>query len=143
MICQKTWPREAGLIFSIYLYRKQYKSFCQKPLDRFQYNSSEILLWRPSTKIVQAMTICEKHVAAWGRGLFSLYICSENCKNLLARNHWTNLNIILQCFFLTLYQDCSSHHDSSKIFATRGGAYFSCIAKQKILLVETTGPVSI
>ena len=39
-------------------------------------------------------------MAARGRGLFSLYICIENFKNLLVRNHWTDFNIILQkCFF--------------------------------------------
>ena len=39
-------------------------------------------------------------MAARGRGLFSLYICIENFKNLLVRNHWTDFNIILQnCSF--------------------------------------------
>ena len=41
-----------------------------------------------------------KNMAARGRGLFSLYIYLENFKNLLVRNHWTDLNIILQkCSF--------------------------------------------
>ena len=41
-----------------------------------------------------------KNMAAMGRGLFSLYICIENFKNLLVRNHWTDFNIILQnCSF--------------------------------------------
>ena len=41
-----------------------------------------------------------KNMAAWGRGLFSLYIYIENFKNLLVRNHWTDFNIILQkCSF--------------------------------------------
>ena len=35
----------AGLIFPIYLYRKLKKSSCQKPLDRFQYNVTEMFLW--------------------------------------------------------------------------------------------------
>ena len=39
-------------------------------------------------------------MAARGRGLFSLYICIENFKNLLVRNHWTDFHIILQkCSF--------------------------------------------
>ena len=39
-------------------------------------------------------------MAARGRGLFSLYIYIEKCKNLLVRNHWTNFHIIFQkCFF--------------------------------------------
>ena len=41
-----------------------------------------------------------KNMAARGRGLFSLYICKENFKNLLVRNHWTDFHIILQkCSF--------------------------------------------
>ena len=41
-----------------------------------------------------------KNMAARVRGLFSLYICIENFKNLLVRNHWTDFHIILQkCFF--------------------------------------------
>ena len=59
-ICQKTWQPGAGLIFPIYLYRKLKKSSCQKPLDRFPYNFAEMFLWWPSTKIVQAIWICQK-----------------------------------------------------------------------------------
>ena len=41
-----------------------------------------------------------KHMAARGRGLFSLYINIENFKNLLVRIQWTDFNIILQkCSF--------------------------------------------
>ena len=41
-----------------------------------------------------------KNMATRERGLFSLYIYIENFKNLLVRNHWTDLNIILQkCSF--------------------------------------------
>ena len=39
-------------------------------------------------------------MAARGRGLFSLYIYIEKCKNLLVRNHWTDFHVILQkCSF--------------------------------------------
>ena len=66
-----------------------------------------------------------KNMAARGRGLFSLYIYIENFKNLLVRNHWTDFNIILQeCLFGDLYQDCSSHLDSSKNMAARGRSLF-------------------
>ena len=37
--------RGAGLIFSIYLYRKLKKSSCQKPLDQLRYNFAEMFLW--------------------------------------------------------------------------------------------------
>ena len=67
-----------------------------------------------------------KNMAARGRGLFSLYIYIENLKNLLVRNHWTDSHILLQKFsFGDLYQDCSSHLNSSKNMATRGWGLFS------------------
>ena len=89
----------AGLIFPIYLYRKLKKSSCQKPLDQLLYNFAEIFLWWFCTKIVQAIWICQKNMAARGWGLFSLYIFIENLKNLLVRNHWTNFIITWQkCF---------------------------------------------
>ena len=41
-----------------------------------------------------------KSMTARGRGLFSLYIYTENFKNFLVRNHWTDFNIILlKCSF--------------------------------------------
>ena len=63
----------AGLIFPIYLYRKLLKSSCQKPLDRFQYNFAGMFLWWSSTKIVQAIWICQK---TWppGGGAYFPYI---------------------------------------------------------------------
>ena len=67
-----------------------------------------------------------KNMADRGWGLFSLYICIENLKNLLVRNHWTDFNIILQKFSLViLYQDCSRHLDWSKNMSARGRGLFS------------------
>ena len=67
-----------------------------------------------------------KTMAARGRGLFSPYIYIENFKNLVVRNHWTDFHIILQkCSLVILYQDCSSHLDSSKNMAARGRGLFS------------------
>ena len=88
-------------LFSLYIYIGNFKkSSCQKPLDRFQYNFAEMFLWLSSTKIVQAIWIRQKNMAARGQGLFSLYIYIEKFKNLLVRNHWTDFNIILQkCSF--------------------------------------------
>ena len=41
-----------------------------------------------------------KNMAVRGWVLFSLYICIENIKNLLVRNHWTDFHMILQkCSF--------------------------------------------
>ena len=84
-------------LFSLYIYIENFnKSSCQKPLDRFQYNFAEMFLWLSSTKIVQAIWIRQKNMAARGWGLFSQYIYIEKFKNLLVRNHWTDFNIILQ-----------------------------------------------
>ena len=89
----------------------------------------------------------KKKKNADGRGLFSPYIYLETFKNLLVRNQWTDFNIIWQGFFMvTVYQDCSSRHDSSKIVATNGTALIFPIylnrKLKKIFLSETTGPIS-
>ena len=48
-------------LFSLYIYIENLKnSSCQKPLDRFQYNLAEMFPWRPFTKIIQAVMICQK-----------------------------------------------------------------------------------
>ena len=74
-----------------------------------------------------------KNMAARGRGLFSPYIYIENFKNLFVGNHWTDFNIILQNVSLViLYEDCSSHLDSSKNMAASGRGLFSLyIYKEK------------
>ena len=67
-----------------------------------------------------------KNMAARERGLFSLHICIENFKILLIRNHLT-ISILLgrNVALVTLYQDCSSNHDSSKTWLLEGGAYYA------------------
>ena len=82
---KKHGRQAAGLIFPVYLYRKLKKSSCQKPMDRLGYNLKEMFLWWSSTKIVQAVWIRQKNMAARGRGLFSLCIYIENFKNLRPR----------------------------------------------------------
>ena len=131
-------------IFSLYIYIKKIKkNSCQKPLDRLRYNLVEIFLWWSFTKVVQAIWIRQKTWPPEGGGgvLFSLHIYIENFKNLLVRNHWTDFHIILQKFPLViLYQDCSSHFDSSKNMAARGPGLFSLyiyIENLKILLVRS------
>ena len=64
----------AGLIFPIYLYRKLKKSSCQKPQDRFPYNFAEMFLWWSSTKIVQAIWICQKTWPPGGGLIFPIYL---------------------------------------------------------------------
>ena len=81
-----------------------------------------------------------RNMAARGRGSFSLYIYIKNLIILPVRNHWTNCYIILQNYsFVILYQDCSSHLDSSKNMAARGRGLFSLyiyIENLKNLLVR-------
>ena len=80
-----------------------------------------------------------KNMAARGRGLFSLYIYIKNFKTLLLRNRWTEFNACRNVALVTLYQDCSSLHDTSKNMAPRGRGFFSiyiCIENFKILLVK-------
>ena len=130
-IRQKTWPPGTGLIFTIYLYRNLKKSFCQKPLDRLRINLVEIFLWWSSTKIVQVIWICQKNMAAMGRGLFSLYIDTETFQNLLVKNHWTDFHIILQkCSFGNplprLFKPFG--YVKKKMAARGGGAYFPYIS---------------
>ena len=83
-----------------------------------------------------------KNMAARGRGLFYLYIYIKNFKNLLLRNRWTEFNVTWlgrNVALVTLYQDCSSLHDTSKNMAPSGRGLFSiyiCIENFKILLVK-------
>ena len=70
-----------------------------------------------------------KNLAAWGRGLFSLYISIENFKNLLVRKHWTDFNIILQkCSYCDPLPRLFRPYGFVKNMAARGRGLFSlCI----------------
>ena len=70
---KKHGSQGVGLIFPIYLYRKVLKSSCQKPLDQPLYNVAKMFPWWSSTKIVQAVMICQK---TWplGGGAYFPYI---------------------------------------------------------------------
>ena len=74
----------AGLIFPIYLYRKLKKSSCQRPLEQLQYNVAEMFLWWSSTKIVQAIWICQKTWPPGGRLIFAIYLCRKTWKIFLS-----------------------------------------------------------
>ena len=71
-----------------------------------------------------------KNMAARGRGLFSLYIYIENLSETTGP-----ISLILgrNLSLLTLYQDCSSYHDSSKNMAARGaGLIFPIYLYRKV-----------
>ena len=117
--------QEAGLIFPLYLYRKQ------KPLDRFQYYLAEMFLWWLSTKFVQSVMIHEENMAARGRGLFSLYIYIKHFKNLFVKNHLTDFNLTWQKCSLgdPLSRFSLSRHDALKKTWPLGGRAIKFIQK--------------
>ena len=87
-------------LFSLYIYVENFKSL----LVRNHWTDFHIILQEcsfgdPLPRLFKPFGFVKKH-GRQGRGLFSLYICIENFKNLLVRNHWTDFNIILQkCSF--------------------------------------------
>ena len=83
-------------LFSLYFYIENFKNL----LVRNHWTSFNIILQKcsfgdPLPRLFKPFGFV-KNMAARGWGLFSLYICIENFKNLLVRNHWTDFNIILQ-----------------------------------------------
>ena len=72
---------------------KTLKIFLSETTWLIQYNMAAMFLRWPSTKIVQAIMIPQK---TWlvGQDLFSLYIYTENFKNLLVINNLMDFNII-------------------------------------------------
>ena len=67
-----------------------------------------------------------KNMPARGWGLFFLYIYIENFKNLLVRTTGPiSIQFCRNVPLVILYQDCSSHLDSSKNMAARGRGLFS------------------
>ena len=81
-----------------------------------------------------------KNMAARGRGSFSLYIYTENLKNLLVRTPRINCYIILQKYsFGDSVPRLFKHLDLSKNMAARGWGLFSLyifIENLKTLLVR-------
>ena len=84
-------------LFSPYIYIENLKNLSETtgPISiYFCRNVPLVILYQGCSSHLDS----SKNVAAWGRGLFSLYI--ENFKSLLVRNHWTDFHIILkECSF--------------------------------------------
>ena len=88
----------------------------------FWPNFTGMILGWSSCKVVQMVPV---HCISRSQEL-KIDFLTKNLKNLFVRNHWTDFNIILQkCSLVILYQDCSSHLDSSKNMAARGRGLFS------------------
>ena len=84
---KKMAARGQGL-FSLYIYIENFKNL----LVRNHWTDFNIILQKcsfgdPLPGLFKPFGVVKKHVAARGRGLFSLYIYIENLKNLLVRNH--------------------------------------------------------
>ena len=59
-----------------------------------------MFLWWPSIKNVQAIMICQKHGRQGAGLIFPIYLYRK-LKNLLDRNHWTDVSISwLKCFYI-------------------------------------------
>ena len=84
----------------------------------------------PIWKNLQALMIRQKIWPLGGRAYFPYISIIENFKNVLVIDQWTDFYITWQVnvSLVTLYQDCSCPHDSSKNLAARGGAYFPYIS---------------
>ena len=105
------------------------------------------LCWS-STKIVQAIWICQKTWPPGGRGLFLRYIYIENFQNFLVRNHWTDFHIILQkCSFCDPLPRLFESFGFVKKHGRQGAGLIFPIylyrKLEKIFLSETTAPISI
>ena len=89
-----------------------------------------MFLWWSFTKIVQAIWIHQKNMAARGGAYFPYIIYIENFKNLLVRNHWIYFNIILQkCSFGDPLPRLFKPFGFVKKYAPPGGgAYFPYIS---------------
>ena len=135
-------------LFSLYIYIENFKNL----LVRNHWTDFNIILQKcpfgdPLPRLFKPFGFV-KNMAARGRSLFSPYIYIENFKNLLAPNHWTDFNIILQkCFFGDPLPRLFKPFGFVKKTGPPGdGAYFPYISVQKILkifLSKTTGPISI
>ena len=119
--------RGHGLL-SLYIYIENFKNL----LVRNHWTDFNIILLKcsfndPLPRLFKPFGFVKKH-GRQGAGLFFLCIYIENFKNLLVRNHGPiSMLFCRNVPLVILYQDCSSHLDSSKNMAARGGAYFPYI----------------
>ena len=118
-------------LFSLYIYIENFKSLLvRNNWTVFSHNFAEVYLFVILYQDCLSHLDSSKKHGCQGAGLIFTMFLYRKCKNLLVRNHWTHFHIILQkCSFgdplPRLYQDCSSHLDSSKHIAARGQGLFS------------------
>ena len=143
---KKMATRGRGL-FSLNICIENFKNLVRNHWTDFNIILQKCSFGDPVPRLFKPFGFVKKH-GPWGRGLFSLYICIENFKNLLARNHWTDFHMILQkCSFgVTVARLFKPFGFVKKHGRQGGGAYFPYISiwkTLKIFLSETTGPISI
>ena len=86
-----------------------------------------------------------KNMAARGRGLFSLYICIENFKNLLVRNSLTKFNVTWhECCFGDLLPRLFKPSWYIKKHGPQGGRglFFVCICIENFKILLVTYPMT-
>ena len=130
MICQKRWPPGGQGLFSLYIYIENFKNLLiRNHWTDFNITWQKCFLGDPLPRLF-AIMICQKNMAAWGQGLFSLYICIENFKNLLVRNDWTDFNITWQKYFLgdPFTKIVQAVMICQKTWPLGGGVYFPYIS---------------
>ena len=95
-------------LFSLYIYIENFE-FCQKPLDQFLYNLAKMFPCWSSTKIVQAIMVCQKTLPQGGGAYFPYISVQKTLIILLSETtgpiwvqHCRNVSLV------TVYQDCSS-----------------------------------
>ena len=118
-------------LFSLYIYIKNFKNI----LVRNHWTDFHIILQKcffgdPLPRLFEPFRLFKKTWPPGGRGLFSLYIYIEKCKNLLVRNHWTDFHIILQkCSFgVPLPRLFKPFGFVKKTWPPEGRAYFPYIS---------------
>ena len=99
-------------LFSLYIYIEKFKNL----LVRNHWTNFNIILQKcslgdPVVRLFKPFGFVKKH-GRQGAGLISLYICIENFKNLLFRNHWTDFHMILQ--------KCSFRYPVARLFKPFG-----------------------
>ena len=88
-------------LFSLYIYIENFKNL----LVRNHWTDFHIILQKcsfgdPVPRLFKPFGFVKKHGCQGSGLIFPLYICIENFKNLLVRNHWTDFHMILQkCSF--------------------------------------------
>ena len=137
-IRQKTWPPGGRAYFPYIIYIEKFKNL----LVRNHWTDFNIILQKcsfgdPLPRLFKPFGFVKKHGRQGAGLIFPLYLYRKlkksSCQKPLDRFPYTFAgNVPL----VTLYQDCSSHLDSSKNMAVRGRGLFSLYYLYRKLLVR-------